>query len=43
MDPKSEPFWLTRDYLPEIYEMGKRIFPGLEKLDEHFSTVKINH
>jgi len=30
LDPKSEPFWLTRDYFPEIYEMDKRDFPDLE-------------
>ena len=41
-DPKSDPFWLTRDYFPEIYEMDKVIFPGLEEFDEHFDEVKIN-
>lgn len=40
-DPKSEPFWLTRDYFPEIYEMDKLIFPELEELKEHFDDVKI--
>ena len=41
-DPKSDPFWLTRDYFPEIYEMDKAIFPGLEEFDEHFDEVKIS-
>jgi SAM-dependent methyltransferase len=41
-DPTSDPFWLTRDYFPEIYEMDKGIFPGLEEFDEHFDEVKIN-
>src|SRR6185436_6262005 len=36
-DPKSEPFWLTRDYFPEIYEMDKRIFPDFEELNEYFA------
>ncbi len=41
-DPKSDPFWLTRDYFPEIYEMDKCIFPELEELNEHFYEVKIS-
>lgn len=41
-DPKSDPFWLTRDYFPEIYEMDKRIFPAFEELNEHFDEVKIS-
>ena len=41
-DPTSDPFWLTRDYFPEIYEMDKAIFPGLEEFDEHFDEVKIS-
>ena len=40
-DPKSEPFWLTRDYFPEIYEMDKLIFPDLEELKAHFDEVKM--
>jgi len=40
-DPKSEPFWLTRDYFPEIYEMDKRIFPDLEELNAYFDEVTI--
>ncbi|MGB0385176.1 MAG: class I SAM-dependent methyltransferase [Ardenticatenaceae bacterium] len=40
-DPKSDPFWLTRDYFPEIYEMDKPIFPDLEELKEHFDDVKM--
>lgn len=41
-DPKSDPFWLTRDYFPEIYEMDKRIFPEIEELNEHFDTVEMS-
>lgn len=40
-DPKSEPFWLTRDYFPEIHEMDKRIFPEMEDFKEHFDDVEI--
>lgn len=40
-DPQVEPFWLTRDYFPEIHEMDKGIFPEIEALKEHFDDVKI--
>ena len=40
-DPRSEPFWLTRDYFPEIYEMDKLIFPDLEELSDYFDEVTI--
>jgi SAM-dependent methyltransferase len=41
-DPNSTPFWLTRDYFPEIYDMDKSIFPGLEELSEYFDEVDIS-
>lgn len=41
-DPKSEPFWLTRDYFPEIHEMDKPIFPDLEELNLYFDDVKMH-
>lgn len=40
-DPKSEPFWLTRDYFPEIHETDKSIFPDLEEINEHFDDIKM--
>lgn len=40
-DPESEPFWLTRDYFPEIYEMDRKIFPKLGDFSEFFDDVKI--
>jgi SAM-dependent methyltransferase len=40
-DPSSEPFWLTRDYFPEIYEMDKRIFPGMNEFIYYFDEVRI--
>ena len=41
-DPKSHPFWLTRDYFPEIHAMDVRIFPELEELADNFDDVKIS-
>lgn len=41
-DPTADPFWLTRDYFPEIHEMDKDIFPDLEELNEHFDEVKMS-
>jgi len=41
-DPKSDPFWLTRDYFPEIYEMDKCIYPEIEEFNDHFDDVKVS-
>ena len=41
-DPKADPFWLTRDYFPEIHEMDKCIFPKMEELKEYFDDVKVS-
>lgn len=38
-DPDSEPFWLTRDYFPAIYQTDLRIFPRLAELHDHFDEV----
>ncbi|MEZ4658697.1 MAG: class I SAM-dependent methyltransferase [Caldilineaceae bacterium] len=40
-DPHSEPFWLTRDYFPEIHAMDVPIFPDLAEFHEHFDEVKM--
>ena len=40
-DPEAEPFWLTRDYFPEIHEMDKPIFPKTTELKEFFDEVTI--
>ena len=40
-DPAADPFWLTRDYFPDIYETDRRIFPKPEELLEHFDEVHI--
>lgn len=38
-DPHAEPFWLTRDYFPEIHEADHRIFPDLAELSQYFDDV----
>ena len=40
-DPRSDPFWLTRDYFPTIYEMDKHIFPVIDELNEHFDDLEV--
>ncbi|MCI5106901.1 MAG: class I SAM-dependent methyltransferase [Pseudomonadales bacterium] len=40
-DPDCEPFWLTRDYFPEIIAMDRKIFPGLQQLQNCFARVEI--
>lgn len=40
-DPHGKPFWLTRDYFPEIYSMDKNTFPGREEFSRYFDDVKI--
>lgn len=39
-DPAADPFWLTRDYFPEIYAEDREIFPPLDELAEHFDNVE---
>ncbi len=41
-DPQSDPFWLTRDYFPEIHETDKLIFPTLEEFKRHFDDVIVH-
>ena len=40
-NPNSKPFWLTRDYFPEIYELDKTIFPGIDVFNKHFNNVEV--
>ena len=40
-DPDSEPFWLTRDYFPEIHDIDKMIFPSLSELEESFENIDV--
>lgn len=41
-DPDSEPFWLTRDYFPEVYEIDKQIFPSLTELHQSFEHIDVS-
>ncbi len=41
-NPEAGPFWLTRDYFPEIYEKDKEIFPNLSEIKEFFDEVKVS-
>ena len=41
-DPDSEPFWLTRDYFPEIHNIGKNIFPKLSEFKDTFENVQVS-
>ncbi len=40
-NPNSEPFWLTKDYFPEIFEYDKRIFPDVNEIENYFDNVQI--
>jgi len=40
-NPEADPFWLTRDYFPEIYDMDLEIFPPLSEFQEYFDNVKV--
>ncbi|NNE98165.1 MAG: class I SAM-dependent methyltransferase [Pyrinomonadaceae bacterium] len=41
-DPEADPFWLTRDYFPEFYEMDRVSFPSLKELKKSFDKVKMS-
>ncbi len=40
-DPDSPPFWLTRDYFPEIHLKDQTNFPSMAELGEYFDDVEI--
>lgn len=40
-NPDCEPFWLTRDYFPEIFELDRKIFPNIEEIKNHFDNVQV--
>jgi SAM-dependent methyltransferase len=40
-NPDAAPFWLTRDYFPEIHEMDQDSFPDLDELHEYFDDVQM--
>lgn len=39
--PESNPFWLTQDYFPELYETDRLIFPNLDELYAGFKNITI--
>ena len=39
-NPTSEPFWLTRDYFPEIHQQDQENFPSYHELSNHFDEVE---
>lgn len=41
-DPESEPFWLTRDYFPQIQQRDAGQFPTVAELRKHFSNVTVH-
>ncbi len=41
-DPDSKPFWLTRDYFPEIFEIDRAIFPCLSEFHKSFEQVTVS-
>jgi SAM-dependent methyltransferase len=39
--PEAAPFWLTRDYFPEIHEIDCRIFPSTSELKKSFRNLEV--
>lgn len=39
--PDAAPFWLTRDYFPEIYEIDRQIFPSINELKKSFNSIEV--
>ena len=40
-NPEAGPFWLTRDYFPEIVEMDNLIMPRIDELAKHFDIMEV--
>lgn len=40
-DPQAEPFWLTRDYFPDIHKQDQAIFPCIDGLKDYFDDVQV--
>ncbi len=41
-DPATSGFWLVEDYLPEIVEIDRRIFPSIEEFTRAFGRVEVH-
>ncbi|MEM0954300.1 MAG: methyltransferase domain-containing protein [Pseudomonadota bacterium] len=39
-DPSAAPFWLTRDYFPQIIADDVKNFPAITELEQHFDDVR---
>jgi SAM-dependent methyltransferase len=40
-DPAAEPFWLVRDYFPELIAEDRRIFPPIGQLEAAFGELDV--
>lgn len=40
-NPEADPFWLTRDYFPEMHVMDRQLFPPVEEFKEYFDDVRV--
>jgi SAM-dependent methyltransferase len=40
-DPESEPFWLTRDYFPDIIALDRTIFPTMSELSAVLGETEV--
>lgn len=40
-DPSHPGFWLVRDYMPEILETDRKLFPSTDELREHLGPIEI--
>ncbi len=41
-DPEAEPFWLTRDYFPELVDLDRKNFPTIDELSRAFAKVSVS-
>lgn len=40
-DPASDGFWLMQDYFPELLDLDRRIFPGMEEIGNVLGHISI--
>jgi hypothetical protein len=40
-DPSHPGFWLVRDYLPEVLQADRQLFPSTDELREHLGSIDI--
>ena len=39
-DPQADPYWLTKDYFPDLHRTDQAIFPRLRELEQAFPNIK---